>query len=191
MATSNHLTPGMTIQVGKQLFRVESSVKVTVPKGSPFIKTKLRNLDNQKVSEKNFKLNQSVKEVPMTKKKLAFLYEEGKNYLFLDVGEPEQYGDLEIYPISTKIVAEKANFLKEGVETTAFFFGEKILAIELPQFLELMVAEVEGEEEEKALPNATKMAILETGARIEVPPFVEEQDMIKVDTSTKEYVQRI
>ena len=81
MTTSNHLTPGMCILVGSALYRVESAVKVTVSKGNPFIKAKLRTLDTQKLVEKNFKLNQTVKEVQMVERPLAFLYPEGKDYL--------------------------------------------------------------------------------------------------------------
>ena len=185
MATSNHLTPGMTLSIQNKLYRVESSVKVTAPKGQPFIKTKLRNLETQKVSEKNFKLNQSIKDVQMKERALEYLYMEGKDFLFLDVGNLDQH------LVLSKTVGDTAHYLKEGVPVTASFFEEKIYSVDLPHFLELMVGGIEGEDEEQALASASRMAILETGAKIEVPPFIESGDIIKVDTRANEYVQRI
>lgn len=185
MATSNNITPGMTISLSGKLYKVESSVKVTVPKGTPFIKTKLRDVTTQEVIEKNFKLNQPITDVSLVERKLEFLYMEGKDYLFLDIGQLEQV------LIPTNVIGAKVNYLKEGIDIRASFYGETIFAVELPQFLELMVAKTEGAAEEKNSPNATKIAILETGAKIEVPPFIEVGDIIKVDTKTDEYIQRV
>ena len=88
------------------------------------------------------------------------------------------------------MVGKKVNYLKEGVELKAFFYGETVFAVELPQFLELMVAKTESDEEVISS-NGGKIALLETGARVEVPPFIEIGDIIKVDTKTDEYIQRV
>ena len=88
------------------------------------------------------------------------------------------------------VVGGKENYLKEGVEIKASFYGDTIFAIDLPQFLELMVAKTEGESA-KPLANATKVASLEPGPKIEVPPFIEVGDIIKVDTKTDDYIQRV
>ena len=78
------------------------------------------------------------------------------------------------------------------MDLKASFYGDTIFAVELPQFLELMVAKIEGEDSPRAsAPNATRVALLETGARIEVPPFIDVGDIIKVDTKTDEYIQRV
>src|ERR1700722_18794860 len=90
MATTNHITPGMTISINNKLYRVESSVKVTVPKGTPFIKTKLKDLTTNDIVEKNFKLNQPIKDVSLIERRLEFLYPEGEKFLFLDVVNLEQ-----------------------------------------------------------------------------------------------------
>lgn len=182
MVLSNQLVPGMTISVGDTLYRVESSVKVTTPKGAPFVKSRLRELDSEKVVEKSFKLGQSVKDVSLAEKKLEFLYLEGKNYLFLDIGNLEQV------LVPPQIIGAKANYLKEGVEIKAAFYGDTIFSIELPQFLELMISKIENA---SIVVNGTKMAVLETGAKIEVPSFIEVGDIIKVDTRSDEYVQRM
>jgi elongation factor P len=184
MATSNQLAPGMTLSLNQKLYRVESSVKVTVPKGTPFIKAKLRDLGTDEIVEKSFKLNQPIKDVSLIERRLEFLYPEGDNFLFLDVVILDQV----LVPI--QIVGNKVNFLKEGVELKAFFYGDTVFSVELPQFLELMVARTQTDEEGISA-NGTKMAILETGAKIEVPPFIETGDIIKVDTKTDEYIQRV
>lgn len=184
MATSHHLAPGMTISVKNKLYRVESSLKVAVPKGAPFIKAKLKDLDTQKIVEMNFKPDQAIKEVSMSTKQLEYLYMEGKDYLFLDVAELEQV------LIPHAVVGGKAHYLKEGIEVTASFFGDTICAIELPQFIEIMISKTE-QEKGKAKANSNKLATLETGAKIEVPSFIEAGDIIKVDTRLDEYIQRV
>lgn len=185
MVISNQLTPGITLSINGKLYRVESSVKVTVPKGTPFIKAKLRDLSSDTVVEKNFKLNQTLKDVALSECTLEFLYLEGKDYLFLNTGNLEQV------LVPTNIVGERANYLKEGVEIKAYSFEDTIFNVELPQFLELMVVKTDGSDKHAIGANATKKATLETGAQVEVPPFIEVGDIIKVDTKTEEYVQRV
>jgi elongation factor P len=185
MTTSNQLTPGMTLSLDGKIYRVESCVKVTVAKGVPFMKTKLKDLMSDEVVEKNFKLNQPVQDVSLTERKLEFLYLEGKDYLFLDIGNLEQV------LVPTSIIGDKIHYLKEGTDLKAMFYGESIFSVELPQFLELMVVKTEESQLAAHVANATKLAILETGAKIEVPMFVESGDIIKVDTQTNEYIQRV
>lgn len=185
MVLSNQITPGMTLLIAGKLYRVESSVKVTVPKGQPFIKTKLRSLDSDKLAEKNFKVGQEVKDVSLAERKLAFLYLEGDDYLFLDTG------NLEKVFIPSKVIGDKIDFLKEGIEIRATLFGDQIFTIELPQFLELMISKTDPAPQKASMAAATKKAVLETGAEIEVPRFIESGDVIKVDTRTREYIQRV
>lgn len=184
MTTSNQLTPGMTLSIDGKIYRVESCVKVTVAKGVPFIKTKLKNLLSDEVIEKNFKLNQPIQDVALSERKLEYLYLEGKDYLFLDVDNLEQV------LVPSQVIADKVNYLKEGIELRAMFYGDSIFSVELPQFLELMVVKTEEAESSAHMANATKLAILETGAKVEVPMFIESGDVIKVDT-LGEYIQRV
>lgn len=186
MTTSNQLNPGMTISLEGKIFRVESCVKVTVAKGNPFIKTKLKNLITEELVEKNFKLGMAIEDVSLLEKRLEYLYPEGKNYLFLDIGNLEQI------LVNSDVIGDKINYLKEGIEIKAMFYGDSIFSVELPQFLELMVVKVEMQAANKMhVANTTKTAFLETGAKIEVPLFVETGDIIKVDTQTNEYIQRV
>lgn len=183
--TSNQISPGTTLSLDGKIYRVETSVKVTVAKGVPFIKTKLKNLMSDEVIEKNFKLDQAIEEVTLSERRLEFLYLEGKDYLFLDIDE------LNEVLVSSDVVGEKVNYLKEGIQIKAMFYGVAIFSIELPQFLELMIVKLEDMKSKVSVSSASKIAILETGAKVEVPLFIEVGDIIKVDTHLGEYVQRI
>jgi len=183
--TSNQMTPGIMISIDNKIYRVESAVKVTVAKGNPFIKTKLKDMMTDALVEKNFKEAQVVKEVTLDERSLEFLYLEGKDYLFLDIGS------LENILVSKSIIGDKVHYIKEGIIVKAMFYGDTIFSLELPQFLELMI--VKTESDEGAMPSAgtTKAAYLETGAKIDVPLFVETGDIVKVDTAANEFVQRV
>ena len=181
--TSNNIIPGMTINLSGKVYRVETCVKVSVKKGAPFIKTKLRDLENDKIIEKNFKLNQEIEEVTLLEHYLEFLYPEDSNYIFLDIENLEQI------KIPIKILREKIKFLKEGIQVKALFYGDAIFSVDLPQFLELMVIKTENINQKLKMSN--KKATLETGAIVDVPLFIEVGDVIKVDTYENEYIQRV
>ena len=183
--SSNQISPGMTISLNGQIYCVEFSMKVTVSKGVPFIKTKLKNLMSEEIIEKNFRLDQEIDEVTLKEKSLEFLYLEGKAYLFLDIEE------LDEVLVPAAIVGDKVNYLKEGVQVKATFYGDMTFSIELPQFLELIVIKFEDLQSKVSISNTSKLAILETGAKVEVPLFIEVGDIVKIDTHIGEYIQRI
>lgn len=185
MTTSSQITPGMVLSLNGKIYRVESSVKVTVPKGTPFIKTKLRDLLSDELIEKNFQQGQKVDEVALKEADLEFLYPEGKGFLFLDVSALEQV------LVPSFIVGDKVNYLKEGIQVKAIFYGDSIFSVELPQFLELMVVKAENSDNKVPVTNATKTIVLETGAKIQAPLFIESGDIVKVDPKTNEFIQRV
>ncbi len=186
MVSSSQIAPGMTIKVDGDVFRVESSAKVSAAKGNPFIKVKLRNLINDETLEKNFKVGQEVEEVSLLDHALEFLYPEGKKFLFLDIENLEQV------LVTPEIMGDAIHYLKEGIQVRALFYGDTIFSIELPQFLELMIVKVETPSEDNvSMTQTTKQAVLETGAKVSVPLFVEVGDIIKVDTTSHEYIQRV
>lgn len=135
--------------------------------------------------KKNFKPGQDVEDVVLGEKKIEYLYLEETDYLFLNTET------LDKVLVPPRIIGDKVDFLKEGVQIAANFYGDQIFSVELPQFLELMVAKTEPLPEGSPMTSATKKAILETGAEIEVPRFIETGDVIKVDTRTREYIQRV
>lgn len=185
MITGNQISPGMILSIDGKMYKVESCVKVTVAKDNPFVKTALKDLLTEEVSEKNFKLNQVVADAAPLERSLEYLYLERENYLFLDIGNLEQV------LVPSQIIGNKVNYLKEGTSLKAVFYGDAVFSIELPQFLELVVLKTEEMESALKMTNSTKIALLETGAKIEVPVFIESGDIIKIDTQTNEYIQRV
>lgn len=170
--------------MAKKPYRVESVVKVTAQKANPFIKVRLRHLVTREAVEKNFRPIQELDEVSLEEHRLEYLYPEGKDYVFLDVGT------LDIMKVPGDVIGNKVHYLKEGIEVKGSCFGPTIFAVDLPQFLELMVSSIEiGEEKGKG--GGSRIAILETGAQLEVPPFIDVGDVIKVDTRIEEYIQRV
>ena len=137
VTAANQLLPGMTIHLEGAVYRAESCAKVAVPKGSPFMKAKLRNLATDELIEKSFKLDQSLQEVTLVERTLEFLYPEGSHYLFLDIGNLDQV----LVPM--RILGDKIDFLKEGTQVKAMLYGEAVFTIELPQFLEIMITKVD------------------------------------------------
>jgi len=182
---SSQLVPGMTVNIDHKIYRIESSVKVTAAKGASFIKVSLRELLTDKLIEKNFKPDQDIEEVTMQEKTIVFLYIENKKYVFLDVEELSQVH------LEQGIIGHKVEFLKEGIELKANSYGNTVFTVELPQFLELSVIKTEDPQDEGVIGATTKIAHLETGATVDVPLFVEVGDIVKVDTLSHEFVQRV
>jgi elongation factor P len=183
MITASQLTAGMTVLLSKKPYRVDSVVKVTLQKENPMIKVKLEQLETHEVIEKNFRPTQEVENVALEDHKLEFLYVEDGSFVFLDIV------DLELHRVKKDLLGRQTRYLKEGVELKATCFGQTILTVEIPQFLELMVSSVDTKEDKKR--GTLRLATLETGAQMEVPPFVEVGDVLKVDTASDEYVQRV
>lgn len=181
---SNLLAPGQAVKIDNQLHQVESVVKVTVPKGRSFIKVRFKDLTTEKITEKNLEENQKVEEAILVKKTIEYLYKEENDYLFLDIATLEQI------LIPQEIIGKKIHLLKEGTEVSAMLCGSNIFSIELPQFLEIQVIKTDSQGAEHST-SSSKQATLETGASMTVPSFIESGDVIKVDTTTLEYIQRV
>lgn len=181
MTTAGQMTPGMTLDLDNKIYRVESCVKVTVAKKTPFMKAKLRDIVSDEMIEKSFKLEQAITEVSMAERTLEFLYPEDKQFLFLDIG------NLEKVLVPANVLLDKVHYLKEGIQVKAMFYGDSIFGVELPQFLEIMIVKTET----FAPGDTAKGAVLETGAKLNVPLFIESGDVVKVDTQENEFIQRV
>jgi elongation factor P len=184
MVLASQLSVGATIKIAKDPYRVESVVKVDGQKSNAFIKCKLRHLLTADSLEKNFKINQEVDEVALEERKLEYLYPEGKGYVFLELGT------LNLVTVEGPIVGKKGQYLKEGTEVKGLGFGTSIFSVELPQFLELMVVSV-STNEGSGKQSGARIAKLESGAKVEVLPFIDVGDVIKVDTKSDEFIQRM
>jgi elongation factor P len=184
MILASQLSVGMTISLSGNYYRVESAVKVNVQKTMQLIRAKLRNVQNDEVIEKNFKPTQKIDEVAIAEHKLEYLYPQDGKYVFLDITT------LDLMQVGKDIIGNAVLFLKEGTEVRSTCCGTSIFSIELPQFLELMVSSIGGTKK-TAHDGMVRIAKLESGAEVEVPLFVEAGDIVKVDTKSQEYIQRV
>lgn len=187
MVASYQLVQGMVIRLKSSLYRVEEVNKGTSGKNKNRMELDLKNITKNLLVHQAFDLEEELEEIRLIKHALEFLYKEGKDYLFLDLDNLNQV------LISYEIVDKNALFLKEGIEVEAFFYEDKVVMVELPQFLELMISETSDQTmpEEAIGSSSMKSAFLETGAEIVVPQFIEIGDVIKVDIKNKEYIQRV
>lgn len=182
MVLCSQLTAGMIIRLENKIYRVDSVSKVAIGKAKAFMQLGLCDLQSYKEAEKKLKVDQEVQEVQLLSSCIEFLYPEDRGFTFLDIDELEQ-----VY-VDQAVVGPKINYLKEGVQVVASRYGGEVYAIELPQFLELMVAKVDAKAKTV---QGEHMVVLETGAKISAPLFVEEGDVVKVDTRSEEFVQRV
>lgn len=185
MVLSNQLSVGMFISIKEKIYKVVALSKVSGSKGETFIKASLQASGSDLVVERNFKVGQEIKETPSELRTLEYLYAEDDKYLFLDLGNYEK-----VY-IPKEIMKDNFLFLKAGVTLLASMCDDIVLAIELPSFLELMVAKADSPNDALSLNGGTKKAQLETGIEVTVPSFIEIGDVIKIDTRTCEYIQRV
>ncbi|WP_100933943.1 elongation factor P [Candidatus Chlamydia corallus] len=185
MVLSSQLSVGMFISTKDGLYKVTSVSKVAGPKGESFIKVALQGADSDVVVERNFKATQEVKEAQFETRTLEYLYLEDESYLFLDLGNYEK-----LY-IPKEIMKDNFLFLKAGVTVSAMVYDNVVFSVELPHFLELMVSKTDFPGDSLSLSGGVKKALLETGIEVMVPPFVEIGDVIKIDTRTCEYIQRV
>lgn len=154
-------------------------------KGGAVMRTKIKNVRTGSTIEQTFKSGEKFKEVEMSRRKKQYLYGDEKSFTFMDV---ETYDQISV---AKEKIGEMAKFLKENVEVEALYLGEELLGIDLPSSVELRVTSTVPGIKGDSVANMSKPATLETGVEISVPLFIKENDMIKVDTRTGEYVSRI
>jgi elongation factor P len=181
----NEIKSGLTIQLDGQIYTVLEYQHVKPGKGSAFVRTKLRNLKNGGTLEKTFKGNEKIQEAFIEEKRMQYLYRSGKLYHFMD---QETYEDVEI---SEDILGPNSKFLKDNLQIIAYSYDGEIFNIELPTFIELKVVHTEPGVKGDTAKAAMKLATVQTGANITVPLFIKQGDVIKVDTRSGGYVERV
>jgi elongation factor P len=176
---------GLKIEVEGQIWEVLEYHHSKVAQRSPVVKTKLRNVITGAVQEMNFRSGETFKIPDIERKTMQFLYKDGIGYYFMDSETYEQSG------FNESQIGDVARFLKEQQEVNIFFYKDEPIGVDLPTTVELQVAETEPGVKGDTVSNTTKPATLETGSTIYVPLFVDVGDMIKVDTRTGTYIERI
>ncbi|MFH1045967.1 MAG: elongation factor P [Candidatus Omnitrophota bacterium] len=181
----NQFKNGLTVTFDGQIFAIVSYQFVKPGKGGAFVRTKLRNLKNGNFLEKTFRTEEKVEQAFIEEKKMQYLYRQGDTYNFMD---QETFEQTELH---AQRLEEKSRFLKNGVIISLYFYKDEIIDINLPNFVELAVADCEPGTRSDTVKATSKNATLETGATLAVPIFINRGDILKIDTRTGEYVGRV
>jgi elongation factor P len=166
-------------------FNVDEAEFVKPGKGRAIYRLKLRNLITGSIVDHTYHSGEKVEEAQTAAEEEQFLYREGKEYVFMNAQTFEQHN------IPEELLGEKKGFLKEGMVVTTLMLGDKAIDIQIPMFVELKVVQTELSTKTATITPQSKDAILETGATIGVPAFVKEGDILKIDTRTGSYVERV
>ncbi|MCD8130926.1 MAG: elongation factor P [Lachnospiraceae bacterium] len=184
MINAGDFRKGITFEYKNSVYMVLDFLHVKPGKGSPFVRTKLKDVISGGVVEDTFNPSDKYPLARIDKKDMQFLFKDGDMYSFMDV---ETYDQFEY---NSEIVGDAMEFVKENEICKICSFKEKVISIEPPLFVELEVTDTEPGVRGNTATNVTKPATVETGATIKVPIFINNGDVIKIDTRTKEYLSR-
>ncbi|BCV25134.1 MAG TPA: elongation factor P [Firmicutes bacterium] len=184
MISTNDFRTGLTIELEGEVYSVVDFQHVKPGKGSAFVRSKLKNVRTGAVIERTFRAGEKVETAHIDRRQMQYLYAAGASYTFMDTETFEQL------TLSEEQLGENLKFLKENMLITILMYEGSILGIELPNFVDLQVVETAPGIRGDTVSGATKPAKLETGATVQVPLFIEEGDVIRIDTRTGQYLTR-
>ncbi len=185
--TTSDLRNGVVIRYNGELFQVVEFQHVAPGNWRAFVRVKIKNMQTGKVVEDRLRAGESIDIVRIDRRPMQFLYRDGNDFVFMDT---ETYDQM---PVNGDMVGDAARFLKENETADLVFDSEKeqLIGVELPIFVTLAVTETTTAVRGDTATNVTKPATLETGAVINVPGFINEGDVLKIDTRTGEYIERV
>ncbi len=186
MANTSDIRNGLCINFNNDIYVIVEFQHVKPGKGNAFVRTKLKSMTSGRVIENTWVAGHSLDVVRVERRKMQYLYKDDAGYHFMNSETFEQEA------IAESLI-ENGGFLKEGMEIDVLYHAEKELPLtaELPPHVNLEVTYTEPGVKGNTATNAMKLATLETGAEIKVPLFIEQGDVIKVDTRTREYLERV
>lgn len=184
MLSAGDFRNGLTFEMDGSVYSVVEFQHVKPGKGAAFVRTKLKNVITGAVVEKTFSPTDKFPTAYVERKDMQYLYNDGDLYYFMDKETFEQL------PLNKEQLSDNFKFVKENMDCKILSYKGNVFGIEPPTFVELQVTETEPGFKGDTATNATKPATLETGATIRVPLFINEGDMIRVDTRTGEYMER-
>jgi elongation factor P len=181
---ATQLRKGMIIKIDRDLFRIFDRQHVTPGNLRGFVRVKMRNLRTQAMAEEKFRSEDIVERVSLEQKEMQYLYNDGDGYHFMDTTTFEQV------QLSSELLGDTVGFLLPDMNVEVEFYGENPIGIEIPQLVDLKVVETTPGIKGATATNQLKPAKLETGVVVQVPPFINEGDVIRVNTETGEYQTR-
>jgi elongation factor P len=184
MATTSDLRSGLVIRYNGELCTVLESTHRTPGNLRAFYQVKMRVIKSGKLLENRFRSGEEIDVVRVERKTMQFLYRDGEDMVFMDTETFDQINIPEV------VVGPQAGYLKESGEATIAFNEAEVVSVELPPHVTLLISYAEPGVKGDSATGATKPATLESGATVNVPLFVNEGDMIRVDTRTGEYLDR-
>ncbi len=186
MASTADFRNGLVLDIDGQLWTLIYFQHVKPGKGGAFVRTKLKNVLSGAVVEKTYRAGEKVTDVRLERRPVTYSYSDGQLYHFMD------RETFEITPISGDLLGEdQLAYLKENMECEGLVHDGNVLSVELPQFVELTVVETDPGFKGDTAQGGTKPAKLETGAVVQVPLFIEEGDVVKVDRREDKYLTRV
>ncbi|MBR3342235.1 MAG: elongation factor P [Clostridiales bacterium] len=184
MISAGDFRNGLCFEMDDQVYQVVEFQHVKPGKGAAFVRTKYKNVKTGSVVERSFNPNEKFEQAQLTRQDMQFLYADGELYYFMDQDTYEQT------PIHQDKIGDSIKFLKEEMVCKVVSYKGDIFQVELPITVILEITECEPGVKGDTTNNATKYATLETGAVVKVPLFVNQNEKIKVDTRTGEYLER-
>ena len=184
MISVNDLKTGLTLQLDNGLWSVVEFLHVKPGKGAAFVRSKLKNVETGQVVEKTFRAGEKVAKAMLDRREMQYLYKEGKEYVMMD---NETYEQLQL---TEDQIGDGIKYLKENMIVQVLMHDSRIIGVDLPAHVVLEVTDTPPSEKGNTAQGGTKPATLETGAVVNVPFFISNGDMIRVDTRTNEYLDR-
>lgn len=185
MATTADFRNGMVLQLDGDLWQIAYFQHVKPGKGGAFVRTKLKKVETGQVVERTFRAGEKVEDVRLERRPMQYLYSSDHHAYFMDLETYEQH------PVAEGFLTDQQAFLKENVVCDILLHDGRVIGIELPNFIEAEVVETEPGVRGDTATAGTKPARLETGAVVHVPLFINKGEMIRVDTRTRAYLERV
>ncbi len=184
MISAGDFRNGVTFEMDGQVVSIVEFQHVKPGKGAAFVRTKIRNVITGSVVEKTFNPNDKYPTAFIERRDMEYSYNDGDLYYFMDTETWEQV------PIGKDILSDSFRFVKENMVCKVLSYKGNVFGVEPPNFVELTVAQTDPGFAGNTATNALKPATLETGAEIKVPLFIEEGELLQIDTRTGEYIGR-
>ncbi len=175
---------GLTIEYNGDIFQIIEFQHVKPGKGGAFVRSKLRNLRTGAVIDKTFRAGERMEQAVIRRTPMQCLYRAGDDYVFMDMETFDQI------TLDQKTLGDNVKYLKPDMEVAIITYGDETLGVELPNTVELKVAQTEPGLRGDTASGGSKPATLETGAVVTVPLFINEGDLIRVDTRSGKYLER-
>ncbi len=185
MYEASDLRRGLKFEMDGEPYVVVQFQFVKPGKGQALYKTRLKNMVTGAQFEKTFRSGDKFNEANLEEHEMEYLYSEGNQFCFMNTASYEQEF------LSEEQVGDAKDFMKENTVCNVLFFEEKPIGVSLPNFIDLKVVEAEPWAKGDTASGSTKPVTLETGYVVQVPPFLEEGELIRIDTRTGEYVERV